>query len=200
MNEPLPAYAEPGWKILSREVHYQNPHVEVGLVQVTTPSRPDPRMWTVARRKQGVAIAPMTADGRLLLIRQERIPILQTIWEFPAGQIDVPDEPTPDAIRATAARELVEETGYRLAPGGEWIACGRFFCSQGFTNENVHLFVARFVEPDPEGQKLDAGEAIAPPEAFTRREIEQMVMDNIIRDGNSLSLIAHLGIRSLWPA
>ena len=34
----------------------------------------------------------MTPDGRLLLIRQERIPIRAAIWEFPAGQIDDPAE------------------------------------------------------------------------------------------------------------
>ena len=30
----------------------------------------------------------MTRDGKIILIRQERIPIEQAIWEMPSGQID----------------------------------------------------------------------------------------------------------------
>ena len=39
-------------------------------------------------RKAAVIIAPMTRDGRIVLIRQERIPVRAAIWEMPSGQLD----------------------------------------------------------------------------------------------------------------
>ena len=87
--------------------------------------------------------------GRLLLIRQERIPIREALWEFPAGQIDSPEEKDDAAIRATAERELREESGYELGPQSELIAMGCFFSSPGFTDEHSYLFLARGVVPSP---------------------------------------------------
>ena len=77
-----------GWEVVSREVHYQNDHVAVSTEEIRTPARRAPRKWTVVNRKKAVVIAPITADGKFILICQERIPIRQAIWEVPAGQID----------------------------------------------------------------------------------------------------------------
>src|SRR5436309_3511405 len=88
-----------GWKLLKSEALFANAYLEVHRITVTSPTRPKPFDWTLAHRKAAVVIAPMTEDGRFLLIRQERVPIRATIWEFPAGQID--DDSDPDAIRAT---------------------------------------------------------------------------------------------------
>ena len=43
--------------------------------------------------KAAVVIAPLTAEGKFVLIREERIPIRAAIWSFPAGQIDESLEP-----------------------------------------------------------------------------------------------------------
>ena len=51
-------------------------------------ARPEPRAWTIVHRKAAVVVAPMTRDGKIVLIHQERIPIRQAIWEMPSGQID----------------------------------------------------------------------------------------------------------------
>ena len=68
----------------------------------------------------------MTRDGKIILIRQERIPIRQAIWEMPSGQID-DHNADEDKIKDTALREVREETGYELAPSGELILLGYFF-------------------------------------------------------------------------
>ena len=116
-----------GWSVLAGEMQFANPYVEVHRATVTSPTRPEPFTWTVVHRKGAVVVAPMTADGRFILVRQERVPIRATIWEFPAGQID--DTSDPDAIRATGLRELTEEAGYELAPGGDLISLGHYFPS-----------------------------------------------------------------------
>ena len=76
------------WKTISSERHFANRNLEVVTERVQSPARPDPRTWTVVYRKPAVVVAPMTRDGKIILIRQERIPIRQAIWEMPSGQID----------------------------------------------------------------------------------------------------------------
>src|SRR4029077_13985956 len=109
------------WKTVSSERHFANAHLEVVTDRVRTPSGSLPRAWTIVHRKAAVIIAPMTQDGKIVLIHQERIPIRTTIWEMPSGQIDGAQE-TVDQV---ALRELREEAGYELAKDGELIALGQ---------------------------------------------------------------------------
>ncbi|MEO6785908.1 MAG: NUDIX hydrolase, partial [Chthoniobacteraceae bacterium] len=156
----------------------------------TSPTRSEPFPWTVVHRKGAVVVAPMTADGRLVLVRQERVPIRATIWEFPAGQID--DASEPDAVRATGLRELTEEAGYELAPGGEVISLGHFFPSSGFTDEHSHLVLARPVVPAAGGAKPDAAESITDCRAFSTEELRAMIASGEICDANTLVTFARM--------
>ncbi len=184
----------PGWEILAADLQYANPYVQVYLEKMRTPCRPNGLQWTVVRRKAAVIVAPMTTDGRLLLIRQERVPIRAAIWEFPAGQIDNPQADAA-AIRATAVRELREETGYELEPGGQWIALGRYFSSPGFTDEQGHIFLARGVRPGAGGPQPDENESIHECRAFAPEELRRMIAENEIRDANTLSAFARMCAR-----
>ena len=179
-----------GWRTLSNEILFANPYLEVHRPIVTTPTRPVPFPWTVAHRKGAVVVVPQTADGRYLLVRQERVPIRATIWEFPAGQID--DHEEPDAIRATGLRELREESGYELASGGEIVSLGHFFPSSGFTDEHSHLLLARPVVPSPLGHRHDAHEAITECRAYSLEELRAMIARGEICDANTLASFARL--------
>ena len=179
-----------GWRTLGDETLFANPHLEVHRPTVTSPTRPEPSPWTVAHRKGAVVVVPQTPDGRYLLIRQERVPIRATIWEFPAGQIDDLEE--PDAIRATGLRELREESGHELAPGGEVIPLGHFFPSAGFTDEHSHLLLARPVIPSALGHRHDAHEAITECRAFSGEELRAMIASGEICDANTLAGFARL--------
>ena len=82
-------------------------------------------------RKAAVIIAPMTRDGSIVLIRQERIPVRTAIWEMPSGQVDNavagvadPGRDPAETIEQVALRELREESGYQLAKDGKLIALG----------------------------------------------------------------------------
>ena len=191
-----------GWETVSRGYHFSNKHIEVVIDAVRTPTRSQPRSWTVVHRKPAVIIAPMTIDGKLLLIRQERVPIRATIWEMPAGQIDN-NKADEEAIREVALHELREETGYELAPDGELIALGYYFTSPGFTDEHGYLFLARPVEHSARGSDHGEGESILDCHAFTVDEIRRMIAANEIRDANTLGICAGLAARgfiSLAPA
>ena len=179
-----------GWSVIAGEMQFANPYVEVHRATVTSPTRPEPFTWTIVHRKGAVVVAPMTADGKFILVRQERVPIRATIWEFPAGQID--DTSDPDAIRATGLRELTEEAGYELAPGGELISLGHYFPSCGFTDEHSHLVLARPVVPAAGGAKPDAAESITGCRAFSTDEFRAMIASGEIRDANTLSAFARM--------
>ena len=190
-----------GWETISSDRHFANAHLEVATDYVRTPTRPKPRSWTVVHRKAAVIVAPMTRDGKIVLIRQERLPIRAAIWEMPAGQIDNavagvgdPGHKMTQSIEAVALSELREEAGYELAKDGELIALGYYFSSPGFTDEHGYFFLARPVEPCASYER-DEEESILDCRAFGVDEIWRMIAENEIRDANTLSMWAELAAR-----
>jgi len=93
--------------------------------------------WEIARHASAVAIL-LVRNGLVLGVRQRRPAIDADSWELPAGLIDPGETPLE-----AANRELREETQLcgRLEP------LTRVFVSPGFTDEEVHLFVAHEVRP-----------------------------------------------------
>jgi ADP-ribose pyrophosphatase len=186
-----------GWHKLPGQMVYDGLHVKVEECSFLTPARPDKAVpWTVAYRKSAIAVAPITEDGRFILIHQERLPPQRVLWEFPAGQID--DEHSHKVIVDTVLRELDEEAGCEVLPHGELIPMGWFFGSQGFTSEHVYLFVARPVKivrlPQPVG-----GEHIGEVRLVSAEELARMVKENVIQDALTLALFARMAARRLLP-
>lgn len=83
-----------------------------------------------------VAVLPLDAEDRVLLIQQYRHPVRQRLWEIPAGLLDVPGEPP----LAAAQRELAEEADLVAT---EWQVLADFFNSPGGSNEGIRVFLAR---------------------------------------------------------
>ncbi len=88
----------------------------------------------VVEHPGAVVILPLVEGDRVCLIRNYRVAVKQTLLELPAGTLEVGEDPAE-----CAARELIEETGYRA--GRIERAC-EFFMSPGILNERMHLFVA----------------------------------------------------------
>lgn len=187
-----------GWERLGEQPEYCNPFLKVFTTRMRTPARPEGLSWTVVHRKAGAVVAPITAEGKWLLISQERVPLCATLWEFPAGQIDECIGEDPEAVRATALRELKEEAGHELAPGGELIAMGHFFTSPGFTDELTYLFLARPVVPSAGGKSPDPNESIGECRAFSPEEFRAMIARNEIRDANTLCAFARMSAMGLF--
>jgi ADP-ribose pyrophosphatase len=186
-----------GWETVLSESHFRDKSLEVVIEKTRSPARQEPRPWTVVRRKRAVAIAAMTEEGKLILIRQERIPIRAAIWEVPAGQIDRTGEIDADEIAAVALRELREETGFELAEGGSLISLGDFFTSPGFTDERGYFFLARPVRECSAGHSRDESESILDCRAFSAEELRGMIANNEIRDANTLAICVRLLARGL---
>ena len=82
---------------------------------------------------------PMSADPRILLIKQYRYAADEFLFEIPAGRLEPGEEP-----ERCAARELEEETG-RTAK--QFRKVFELYTTPGFTDEKIHLFLAWDLEP-----------------------------------------------------
>ena len=185
---------ENGWKTESSETHFANDHLAVATEVVKTPAGEKPRRWTVVYRKAAVVIAAQTRAQEFLLVRQERVPIHSAIWEMPAGQIDNNSSPNQKEMERVALKELHEETGYDLADDGEMISLGYFFSSPGFTDEQCYFFLARPVERASRHNR-EEGESILECRAVAPAELRDMIVENEIRDANTLAICARLAAR-----
>jgi ADP-ribose pyrophosphatase len=185
------------WEILSSRSCFKDKNVEVVEEEIRSPAKAEPRSWTVVKRKRAVVVAAMTAEEKLILIRQERLPIRDTIWEVPAGQIDDENDMDDDDIAAVALRELREETGFELAEGGQLIALGDYFTSPGFTDERGYFFLAQPVRESAAGHFRDDSESILDCRAFSAEELRRMIRENEIRDANTLALCSRLLARGI---
>jgi ADP-ribose pyrophosphatase len=81
------------------------------------------------------AVVPLLGDGRVVLLRQYRHAVRETLWEVPAGKLD-PGESLTDC----ALRELREETGF---VAGLLTPLGSVHVTPGYSDERIHLFLAR---------------------------------------------------------
>ena len=125
-------------------------------------------------------VLPVTDDGRILLIRNDRFAIGQTLWELCAGTLEPGEEPA-----RCAARELVEETGYRAASLDP--LCGFYTCP-GFCTEYLHCFLAAGLEHV--GQSLDEGEKIEV-EALPAPRVMEMIRSGQVRDAKTIATMLY---------
>jgi ADP-ribose pyrophosphatase len=88
----------------------------------------------VVEHPGAVVILPLVEPDHVCLIRNYRVAVKRSLLELPAGTLEPGEDPAE-----CAARELIEETGYRA--GRIERAC-EFFMSPGILNERMHLFVA----------------------------------------------------------
>jgi ADP-ribose pyrophosphatase len=147
---------EPGL-ISSRPIH-DGRIVRLSLDQVRFPDGSVGELEMI-RHSGAAAVLPVLSDPagedpQILLIRQYRYASGGFMLEVPAGR---PDRPGED-WEVCARRELEEETG--LA-GGELTHMTTIFTTPGFTDEQIHLFMATGCTADGTG-RLDHDEFIEP--------------------------------------
>jgi ADP-ribose pyrophosphatase len=92
------------------------------------------RLREIVEHAPAAAVIAVDDHDQILLVRQFRPAVDQTLLELPAGILDPGEDPL-----TCARRELEEETGYtaeRLEP------LLQFYPSPGFCTELLHIFVA----------------------------------------------------------
>jgi ADP-ribose pyrophosphatase len=101
-----------------------------------------------------VGVVVLDDQENLWFVRQPREAVgVPDLLEVPAGKLDEEGESPLDAGR----RELAEEIGKRAE---HWESLGSFYTSPGFTNEEVHLFLATGISDVDEHPEVEENERI----------------------------------------
>ncbi len=139
---------------------------------------PDGRLSSreVIRHSGGAAVL-LIRDGCVLLVKQFRYAYGEAIYEIPAGKLNEGEDPI-----VSAARELVEETGY--SPKLRHML--DIYPTPGYTDEIIHIYEA--VEYEFVGQKLDDGEFLNC-EFVPLERVRQMIDGGQICDAKTVAAI-----------
>jgi len=126
-------------------------------------------------RHPGSAVMMAADKGRILQVKQFRLPAEQYLWELPAGRLD----PGEDALQA-AQRELREETGYQAE---NWINLAEFWASPGYVGEKMHVFLATGLA---EGRQEPMEDERIEMQWFSADEVGRMVRAGEIKDAKTM--------------
>lgn len=132
-----------------------------------------------------VVILPILPNGDILLIRNRRYAIGQTLLELPAGTLERGEDPMN-----CAGRELLEETGH-LA--GRLASLGHFYSSPGILSEKMYAFAAYDLERREQSLEADEEIEVVP---TPRAEAIEMIRTGEIMDGKTIATLLKFGLVS----
>jgi ADP-ribose pyrophosphatase len=122
-----------------------------------------------------IPLRPSANGPEVLMLRQYRHVLDQTILELPAGT-----RGWDEAWLTCAQRELREETGYRAK---KFTPLGEIWPAPGISDEIMHLYLAETLTPDPlPGDEDEAIEVTPTPLA----ELVEMAWNGRLQDGKSI--------------
>ncbi len=131
-----------------------------------------------------VAIVPLIDNKSVILVRQYRYAVKDTLWEIPAGTIEPGEQPL-----ACAKRELAEETGYRAGSFELLFEC---YLAPGYSSEKITMYLAKKLSA--ENAKNDEDEIIYA-QSFEVSKALRMIIQNKIRDAKTISGLLFTTIR-----
>lgn len=178
-------------QILSEELLWENKAVRLFNDRVRYPAMDDGkhvegeafRLTDAPGKVNGVIIVPITADDRIVLVRQFRHPVRMWMLELPRGAREIGESP-----EAAAARELHEEVGHAV---DSLHPLGRVAPDSGQLSSVPYLVAAR-VHPagasDPEETET-IDRTVVMPYPVLRAACER----GEILDGYTLAAVLRLG-------
>ncbi len=123
-----------GHETLQRNTIFEGKVVRLYVDQVRLPNGLEVER-EVVRHWGAAGMLPLDDDGYVYLVRQYRHATGEDLLEIPAGKLLSGEDP----LRC-AERELMEEIGFGAE---EWVKLDAFYTSPGFSDEMLHLYLAR---------------------------------------------------------
>jgi len=161
-----------------RELVYQGSIISVYRDSVRVPNG-NLAKWDFIGHKGAAAALPVTAEGKILLVKQWRNALDRFTYEIPAGGKEGFDEPMIEC----AARELEEETGYKAGTLDFLLSLRT---TVAFCNERIDIFLARDLVLT--GQNMDEDENIEVVE-FELKELLEKIRNGELQDSKTVSAI-----------
>lgn len=169
-NQELP-------EILQHRLFFQGRKFNFEVNRLRLPNKAEGE-WECIRHPGGALAVPVTDDGKLVLVRQYRFAVKGRLLEFPAGTIEIDEDPA-----ITIKREIEEETGYRA---NKWHDLGRFPLAPGYSDEYIYAFLAQDLEKLEQPPAQDDDEDIEVV-LMSFAEFEKAILEGDEIDAKSIS-------------
>jgi 8-oxo-dGTP pyrophosphatase MutT (NUDIX family) len=169
--------SRPPFRRLNSRVIYKNPWIQLEQHEVEVRASGHRFPYTYLASKPSVIVVALTAEGKVVLVRQYRYPRREFAYELPGGGTH------GNTPRQAAREELRQETGYRAA---KWSKAGEFVVYCGLSDELCHVYVATQLRPGT--QTLEETEHISVHEV-SRRRLQAMIRSGEFRDGMGLAAL-----------
>jgi ADP-ribose pyrophosphatase len=173
------------FRINSRKEIYRGRIVNLTVDAITTANGID-TVREVFHHPGGAAVVPVLSNGDIVLVKQFRYPIQESLLELPAGKIDPGEAP-----EVTASRELAEEVGYTA---GVLKKLTEFYTTPGFCDEKLFLYLAQDLRPCPKAHEDDEEIEIV---RYSLDELRELIRAGKIVDAKTIIGIQCLSLSEL---
>jgi ADP-ribose pyrophosphatase len=164
--------------VVDRQIVYNGKKVRLEIHHLEDPDTGKRHKREVCVHPGAVVVLPILPDGTVLLIKNYRYAVGESLLELPAGTLEKGEEPIN-----CAGRELLEETGYTAR---RLKTMGTFFSSPGILSERMYAFAAYDLQPGraapEEGEEIE----LRPTDW---EEAVDMIRSGAIRDGKTIAAI-----------
>jgi ADP-ribose pyrophosphatase len=169
-----------GSTLLTRKSVWPGKTVRLDLERVALPGGAVAEL-EIVHHPGASCVVPVLATGEIVLVRQFRHAAGGWLLEAPAGKLDPGEAP-----EVCARRELEEETGLIA---GSLQKLGAIHTTPGFSDEIIHLFVARDLT---EGRMAHEANEVMTIERHAAADVLAMLRDGRITDAKTICALALL--------
>jgi ADP-ribose pyrophosphatase len=164
-------------EIISQRLFYRGRKFDYEVNKLRLPNGVEGE-WECVRHPGGALAVPYTNDGKLVLVRQYRFAVSDRLLEFPAGTVEINEDPAE-----TIKREIEEETGYTAK---YWRDLGKFPLAPGYSDEYIYAFLATDLIKleTPPAQDIDEDIEVV---LFTPEELERAILEGEPVDAKSIA-------------
>ncbi|WP_283678874.1 NUDIX hydrolase [Lentilactobacillus sp. Marseille-Q4993] len=169
-------------KVLSTEKIYNGAIIDVIKQKVELPDG-QTSYREIVRHAKAVGVLAITDDDKMILEKQWRAPVSETVLEIPAGKLDSRDKSSEHAVY----RELNEEL--RMKPAEIKLLTG-FYSTVGFSDEYMELYLAKGLKPVTDELPRDKGEFLELSKV-SLSEALKMLANGEIKDAKTTTAILY---------